>query len=166
MSQFRVSRGSSRVRLQKTGGGARIPMVSPVLLSACGVVLGLSHLTDACVPGARDFNPTWLASPSFSPKSLQLLSGPHQAERDWPSKDPSEPYREVKQKHFCVQRGLGGVVDTATSSPLSLQGARADRKMPQGCGAREEGAEAPHRVPAADAGGEGPLVRWLAGWFI
>lgn len=90
-------------------------------------------------------------------------------QRDWPFKDPSEPYREVKQKHFCVQRGLGEVVDTAIPSPLSLQGARADSKMPQGCGAREEGAEAPHRVPAADAGGEGPLVRWLAwsqaGWL-
>lgn len=139
-----------------------------MLLSACGVVLGLSHLTDACVPGASDFNPIWLGSPSFRPRSLQLLSGAHHAERDWPSKDPSEPYREVKQKHFCVQRGLGGV-GTAIPSPLSLQGARTDCKMPQGCGAREEGAEAPYRVLAADAGGEGPLVSWLAwrqpGWL-
>lgn len=67
----------------------------------------------------------------------------------------------MKQKHLCVQRGLGGV-GPAIPSLLSLQGARTDRKMPQGCGAREEGAEAPYRVLAADAGGEGPLVGWWA----
>lgn len=94
-------------------------MVFPGLLSACGVALGLSYLTDACVPRASDFNPTWLGSPSFSTTSLQLLFGPCHAERGWPSKDPSEPYWEVKQKHFCVQRGLGGV-GTAIPSPLFL----------------------------------------------
>lgn len=35
--------------------------------------------------------------------------------------------------------------------------------MPQGRGAREEGAEALHRVLAADAGGEGLLAGWLVG---
>lgn len=167
MSQVRVSRGSSRVCLGKTGGRARTPLVFPGLLSACGVAPGLSRLTDACVPRASDFNPTWLGS-SFSTTSLQLLFGPCHAERGWPSKDPSEPYWEVKQKHFCVQRGLGGV-GTAIPSPLFLQGAGTDCKMPQGCGAREEGAKAPYRVLAADTGGEGPLVGQLAleaGWLV
>ena len=115
-------------------------------------------MTDSCTPGASDFNPTWPGSPPFSPGLLQLLAAPSHV-RGWPSKEPSEPYREVKQK---PQRGLGGV-GTAIPSPLSLQGARTDCKMPQGCGAREKGAEALHRVLTADAGGEGPLVGWLSG---
>lgn len=164
---MRMSRGTCRVCPGKKGGGARPPFVSLVVLSACGLPLGLSHVTDACVPEAHDINPTWLGSPSFSPGFLQLLSGPCHAERGWPSKDPSKPCREAKQKHFCVRRGLGGV-GTTIPSPLSPQGARTDCKMPQGCGAREKGAEAPYGVLAADAGGEGPLTGWRtwrqAGW--
>lgn len=83
----------------------------------------------------------------------------------WASLDPSEPDQEVKQKIFCVQRGLRGV-GTATPNPLSPQGAGTNCKMPQGCRAREKGAEAPHRVLAADAGGEGLLAGWSAGALV
>lgn len=113
---------------------------------------------------------TYLEQVTSTPLGWDLLlsaSGPYSCYQDPATqrgaglaRTPLSHIGEVKPKHFCVQRGLGGV-GTAIPSPLSLQGARANCKVPQGCGAREEGAEAPHGVLAADAGGEGALVGWL-----